>query len=487
MQTQGQIYLGTSSAGSPVSLLLKMANRHGLIAGATGTGKTVSLRTLAESFSRAGVPVFTADVKGDLAGIACAGELSGKIQERVTQLNIQSFTARGYPTVFWDVFGKSGLQLRATVSDLGPTLFSRLLNLNETQEGVLNAAFKIADDQGMLLLDLKDLRSLLSWMAENAAEFQSEYGNITKATVGAIQRNLLVLEEAGGDQFFGEPALQLSHLMQKDFSGNGVISVLDATTLINNPRIYATMLLWLLAELFEQLPEVGDLEKPKLVFFFDEAHLLFNDVPKALLEKIEQVVRLVRSKGVGIYFVTQNPIDIPDTVAAQLGNRVQHALRAFTAKDQKAVQAAANTFRKNASINTAQVITELVVGEALVSVLDERGAPTPVERVLIAPPESRLGAITEGERKEVVERSPLRGTYEQLVDRESAYELIRKRVEQQKVTAAQKEQEAHEAKGSSSRRQSPIEAFISSTMRAIGSQIGRQIVRGVLGSIMGKK
>jgi len=459
-----------------------MANRHGLIAGATGTGKTVTLRTLTEGFARAGVPVFTADVKGDLAGLAFPGTPSPRIDERLTKVPIPNFQQRGYPVLFWDVFGKRGHPLRTTISELGPLLLARLLDLNETQEGVLNVAFKLADDQQMLLLDLKDLRELLNWVSDRADEIQVKYGNVSKASIGAIQRGLLTLDEAGGSQFFGEPALKLEHLMQHDFSGNGVISILDASTLINNPRIYATMLLWLLSELFEQLPEVGDIEKPKLVFFFDEAHLLFDSAPKALLTKIEQVVRLIRSKGVGVYFVTQNPIDIPDSIAAQLGNRVQHALRAFTAKDQKAVAAAAETFRANPELDTARVITELAIGEALVSTLDENGSPSVVERVLVAPPESRIGSISDQERATVINRSPLKGNYEQQIDRESAYEIIQRR-----LAAEQSAQAETQPTQKRATRASPIEAFFSSTVRAFGSQLGREIMRGIMGSILGKK
>jgi len=482
MSNRNSILVGVPATGTPTSILLPMANRHGLIAGATGTGKTVTLRTLTEGFARAGVPVFTADVKGDLAGLAFPGTPSPRIDERLTKVPIPNFQQRGYPVLFWDVFGKRGHPLRTTISELGPLLLARLLDLNETQEGVLNVAFKLADDQQMLLLDLKDLRELLNWVSDRADEIQVKYGNVSKASIGAIQRGLLTLDEAGGSQFFGEPALKLEHLMQHDFSGNGVISILDASTLINNPRIYATMLLWLLSELFEQLPEVGDIEKPKLVFFFDEAHLLFDSAPKALLTKIEQVVRLIRSKGVGVYFVTQNPIDIPDSIAAQLGNRVQHALRAFTAKDQKAVAAAAETFRANPELDTARVITELAIGEALVSTLDENGSPSVVERVLVAPPESRIGSISDQERATVINRSPLKGNYEQQIDRESAYEIIQRR-----LAAEQSAQAETQPTQKRATRASPIEAFFSSTVRAFGSQLGREIMRGIMGSILGKK
>ena len=371
-------------------LLPRMANRHGLIAGATGTGKTVTLRVIAEGFSRIGVPVFMADVKGDLSGLARAGAANPKISERLDKLAIDGFQFAAYPVAFWDVFGEQGHPVRTTISDMGPLLMARLLNLNETQSGVLAMVFKIADDNGMLLLDLKDLRAMLQHVGDNAAQFKTQYGNVSAASVGAIQRGLLALEEQGGDKFFGEPALDLDDMMQTDSQGRGIINILTADKLINAPKLYATFLLWLLSELFERLPEVGDPEKPKLVFFFDEAHLLFNDAPKVLLEKIEQVVRLIRSKGVGVYFVTQNPLDVPEVVLGQLGNRVQHALRAFTPRDQKAVKAAATTFRQNKNVDVESVITELGVGEALVSFLNDKGQPTPVERALIYPPQSQL-------------------------------------------------------------------------------------------------
>ena len=480
-----ELFIGKSHSGTPLSLLGAMANRHGLVAGATGTGKTATLQRLAEGFSRLGVPVFTADVKGDLSGVALASAPTGRVAERITQLKLDSYTPRGNPVVFWDVYGERGHHLRTTISDLGPTLLARVLDLNDTQEGVLQIVFKVADEQGLLILDLKDLRALLQWASDNASDLQTSYGNISKASVGAIQRALLTLDEAGGERFFGEPALRIEHLMQRDFSGNGVISVLDATRLLNNPRIYSTFLLWLLSELFEQLPEAGDLPLPKMVFFFDEAHLLFANAPKQLLEKIEQVVRLIRSKGVGVYFVTQNPLDVPDTVLAQLGNRVQHALRAFTERDQKALRAAAQTFRGNPSIDIATVLQELGVGEALVSFLDTRGTPQPVERVLIAPPESRLGALTDQERASIVERSPLRGTYEQVIDRHSAFEMLRDRKSQNDSTPAPvRSADPAPTTATKSNRQGFVEAFVKSTLRAVGSQVGRQIVRGVLGSIL---
>jgi DNA helicase HerA-like ATPase len=477
-----------------LSLLPRMANRHGLVAGATGTGKTVTLQSLAEQFSRAGVPVFMADVKGDLAGMSQAGGGNGKIEARVKELQLSNFTYAACPVVFWDVFGEKGHPVRTTVSDMGPLLLARLLNLNETQSGVLTAAFKIADDNGWLLLDLKDLRAMLQHLAENASEFTSIYGNISAASVGAIQRGLLQLEHEGGEKLFGEPALDLDDLIQTDSKGQGVINILAAETLYNMPRTYATLLLWLLAELFENLPEAGDLDKPKLVFFFDEAHLLFNDAPQALLAKIEQVVRLIRSKGVGVYFVSQNPLDIPDVVLGQLGNRVQHALRAFTPRDQKAVKAAAETFRVNPGLDVQSVITELGVGEALISLLDEKGRPEPVERALICPPGSRIGPISEQERQRTVQNSLLYGHYEKQVDRASAYEMLKGQVAQSAENDAVPPQTPEEGGfnwggllGGSSRRQGVIEAAAKSAARTIGNELGRQILRGVLGSILGGK
>jgi DNA helicase HerA-like ATPase len=418
-----RILVGTGE--TPLHLLLGLANRHGLIAGATGTGKSVTLRVLAEGFSEAGVPVFLADVKGDLAGIAQPGTANPKIEKRAHEQGIAGFRYRAMPTVFWDVFGEKGHPVRATVSEMGPFLLARLMQLNETQTGVLNLVFKVADDEGLLLLDLKDLRAMLAHAAEHAKELTTEYGNVTAASIGAIQRGLLLLEQQGGDRFFGEPALALADLMMKDAAGRGAVHVLAAEKLMQNPRLYATFLLWLLSELFEELPEEGDLEKPKLVFFFDEAHLLFDGASKALVEKVEQVVRLIRSKGVGVYFVTQNPLDLPDSVLGQLGNRVQHALRAFTPRDQKAVRAAAETFRANKKLDVAAVIGELGVGEALVSLLDEKGTPGIVQRAFIRPPESRLGAITDAERRAAIDASPLKGRYEETIDRPSAYEALR--------------------------------------------------------------
>ncbi|MEO5722269.1 MAG: helicase HerA-like domain-containing protein [Chthoniobacterales bacterium] len=480
----------------PIFLLPKMANRHGLIAGATGTGKTVTLQTLAEGFSARGVPVFMADVKGDLAGISQPGGTHPKLLERAAELGLADYKGEGSPVVFWDVFGESGHPVRATVSEMGPLLLGRLLSLNDTQEGVLNMVFRIADEGGLLLLDLKDLRSMLQFVADNSDQFRTKYGNISTASAGAIQRSLLSLESQGGDKFFGEPALDLDDLIQTR-DGRGVINILAADRLMQqSPKIYATFLLWLLSELFERLPEVGDPEKPKLVFFFDEAHLLFADIEKALSEKIEQVVRLIRSKGVGVYFVSQNPLDIPDVVLGQLGNRVQHALRAFTPRDQKAVAAAAQTFRQNPKLNVESVLTELGVGEALVSTLEEDGKPSIVERAKIVPPRSQLGAITPEQRVPILKSSVLQGHYEQAVDRESAYEKLQERAAE-KVTA---EAAAKKAPASDSffgkifeptvgprggRHDTMATTVAKSAARAIGSQMGRQIVRGVLGSLFG--
>jgi DNA helicase HerA-like ATPase len=425
VEQDGKIFVGKSA--KPEYLTLKLANRHGLISGATGTGKTVTLQVLAEGFSRAGVPVFAADVKGDLSGIAAAGEAKDAFVTRAKDMGF-AYEPDRFPVIFWDLFGEAGHPIRATISEMGPLLLSRLLDLNDVQEGVLNIAFRIADEQGLILLDLKDLRAVLSLVAEHAAELTTQYGNVSKATVGTIQRQLLVLENQGGTKFFSEPALALTDFMRTDRDGRGIVNVLAADRLIENPRLYATFLLWLLSELFEQMPELGDPEKPKLVFFFDEAHLLFNDAPKALLDKIEQVVRLIRSKGVGVYFVTQNPLDVPDNVLAQMGNRVQHALRAFTPRDQKAVKAAAETFRANPKLDTAKAIMELGKGEALVSFLEGNGTPSLVERAMISPPAARLGTITPEERKAIIQASPVKGKYDQPIDSESAYEVLQQRL-----------------------------------------------------------
>ncbi|HMH95845.1 MAG TPA: helicase HerA-like domain-containing protein [Bradyrhizobium sp.] len=423
--TDQKIFIGKGE--QPAWLTLGLANRHGLVTGATGTGKTVSLQVMAEGFARAGVPVFAADIKGDLSGISEVGEAKDFIVKRASEMEL-SFQPDQFSTVFWDVFGEQGHPVRATVSEMGPLLLSRMMDLNDVQEGVMNIAFRVADEQGLLLLDMKDLRAILSFIAEHAAELTTQYGNVSKQTVGTIQRQLLVLENQGGSSFFGEPALALKDFMRTDSDGRGMINILVADKLMQSPRLYATFLLWMLSELFEELPEAGDPPKPKLVFFFDEAHLLFDDAPKALMDKVQQVVRLIRSKGVGVYFVTQNPIDVPDKVLAQLGNRVQHALRAFTPRDQKAVAAAAETFRPNPKLDTAQVITQLGKGEALVSFLEGNGTPAMVERVMIRPPTARIGPITPEERKAIINNSPLKGKYDTTIDSESAYEVLQKRV-----------------------------------------------------------
>lgn len=489
------IRLGVTASGQEIGILTKMANRHGLVAGATGTGKTVTLQVLAEEFSRAGASVFTADVKGDLSGLARAGQLSDRISSRLALKPGLQWEPRPFPVQFWDLYGRSGLPVRTTISEMGAILLARVLDLNETQTQVLQLAFQIADSQGLLLLDTKDLRELLTWIGENTKDLKTEFGNMSPQTLGSIQRNLLNLEAAGGKDFFGEPALQIGHLLQRDFSGNGVIHILDATTLQNDPRLYSTFLLWLLSELFEELPEVGDLEVPKLVFFFDEAHLLFRNAPNHLVEKIEQLVRLIRSKGVGVYFVTQNPLDIPETVLGQLGTRVQHALRAFTPADQKAVKTAAQTFRANPTLNTEEIITQLAVGEALVSVLDGEGRPTIVERTMVCPPRSLIGPIAAGERSEIVSRSPLCSLYSTTVDRESAFEKLRARRTagtETQSTPAQPQSATGSGLGamlggvfqSTSKRQGIGEALVKSVARSVGSQLGRQIVRGILGTIL---
>ena len=472
-----------------VNLDASMANRHGLIAGATGTGKTVTLQVLAEQFSRLGVPVFMADVKGDLSGLAQAGKSHDKIQQRLNMIGLDDFHLQANPVLFWDLFARQGHPVRTTISDVGPLMLANLLELNDTQTGVLYSAFDFADDNGMLLLDMKDLRALLNWINDNKKNLGSDYGNFSSASLGAIQRALQVLEQQGAEHFFGEPALKLDDLMICDFSGRGVISILDVTALMaQSPRLYATFLLWLLAELFEQLPEVGDADKPKLVLFFDEAHLLFDDAPKALLDKVEQVVRLIRSKGVGVFFISQNPLDIPQDILGQLGMRIQHALRAFTPRDQKAVKAAAQTFRHNPSLDVATAITELGTGEALVSVLNKDGSPTPVERVLIRPPESRIGPLSEDERQTIMSRSPLKGRYDNSIDRESAYEILKRRTEETARRAAvenAENQRGRKPPRHSSTRQSTAEAMINSAARAVGSQLGRRLVRGLLGSLLG--
>jgi hypothetical protein len=472
-----------------LSLLPALANRHGLITGATGTGKTVTLQTLAQRFSSIGVPVFMADVKGDLSGLAKAGGANPKVDARRQQLKLPAESA-ACPVIFWDVYGKAGHPVRATISDMGPLLLGRMLDLNETQEGVLAVVFKIADDNGLLLLDLKDLRAMLEYVGDNAAQFKTQYGNVSSASIGIIQRQLLTLETQGGTQFFGEPMLDIADLMRVQGS-QGMVSILAADKLMSSPKLYSTFLLWLLSELFEHLPEVGDPEQPKLVFFFDEAHLLFDEAPKPLLEKIEQVVRLIRSKGIGVYFVTQNPLDLPESVLGQLGNRVQHALRAFTPKDQKAVKTAAETLRPNPKIKADRVITELEVGEALISFLDAKGTPNMVERAFVVPPASQIGPITEAERADLIRRSPVAGRYDTAVDRESAYEKLKGRTAAKPAEPAQSSNPVSDIlfgkTGPRGGRQSQgmVEAMAKSAARSIGSELGRQVLRGILGSVLG--
>jgi len=496
---------------TPQTLLGRYANRHGLVAGATGTGKTITLQILAEGFSEIGVPVFAADIKGDLAGISQPGEFKPKLAERAAAVGVEGYAPAACPTVFWDVFGASGHPIRATVSDMGPLLLSRLLDLSDVQEAVLSLVFRYADDQGLLLLDLKDLRAVLNFVAENTRELGSDYGLVSKASVGAIQRALIQLENDGAEHFFGEPALDLNDFMRTDLTGRGIVNVLAADQLFMRPRLYATFLLWLLSELFENLPEQGDADRPRLVFFFDEAHLLFKDAPKALVEKVEQVVRLIRSKGVGVYFVTQNPLDLPDAVLGQLGNRVQHALRAFTPRDQKAVRAAAETFRANPAFDVEQAITELGVGEALVSTLQDKGIPSVVERTKVRPPKSRMGTITPEERKTTMSRSPVAGRYDAVVDRESAYEKLAARATQAEAASPPPSApppsgdtgwwdrgsgDAPKARAPSVRQTRPassrrgdtvVEAAIKSATRSaassVGRELGRQLLRGILGSL----
>jgi DNA helicase HerA-like ATPase len=489
-----KLFLGLSTR--PEYLIHKYGNRHGLITGATGTGKTVTLQVLAEGFSAAGVPVFAADIKGDLSGIAQGGEMLDWQVKRAQEIGFDDYAAGKSPVIFWDLFGKQGHPVRTTVSEMGPLLLSRILDLNDTQEGVLNIAFKYADDHGLLLLDLKDLRALLVEVAENAQQFSVAYGNVASQSVGAVQRALLVLEQQGGDQFFGEKALEISDLMRTTVDGKGYVSVLAADELMRAPRLYATFLLWLLSELFEVLPEVGDPDKPKLVFFFDEAHLLFDDAPKALVDKVEQVVKLVRSKGVGVYFVTQNPADVPDAVLAQLSNRVQHALRAYTPKEQKAVRVAAESFRPNPEFSTEAVITQLGVGEALVSVLEDKGIPSIVGRTLIRPPSGKVGPVTPDERRALISNSPVAGQYDTAVDRESAFEVLGKKAQAtQEAAAAQKQAEMAEKQRQAeeraekaatprrSTRASPMEAAMTSLARSAANSLGRALVRGILGSL----
>lgn len=473
------VYLGTSAR--PEYLALKYANRHGLITGATGTGKTVSLQIMAEGFSQAGVPVFCADVKGDLSGVAMQGEPKDFLAERAGSIGFDDYEFDAFPVIFWDLFGRQGHPIRTTVSEMGPLLFSRMLDLNATQEGVLNIAFKLADDEGMLLLDLKDLRALLVNIGQRAKEISVTYGNVSTASVGAIQRALLVLEQQSGDLFFGERALDIADLMRTDTDGRGYVSVLAADELMASPRLYATFLLWLLSELFEELPEVGNPDKPKLVFFFDEAHLLFDSAPKILLEKVEQVVKLVRSKGVGVYFVTQNPADVPEPVLAQLGNRVQHALRAYTPREQKAVRVAAETFRPNPDFDTEEVITQLGVGEALVSTLEAKGVPSIVGRTMMRPPSSRMAPILPAERRQIIAQSPVSGLYDEMIDRESAFEVLKKRAE-----ARQEEEEIKRPAPSSNRRSSretATETAVKQFARTVARELGNSLVRGILGGL----
>lgn len=484
-----QIVVGYSDR--PVPLLAKYGNRHGLITGATGTGKTVTLQTLAEGFSDLGTAVFMADVKGDLSGLCQAGGGNPKIDARLEQLGLkESHGFKPYPVVFWDLWGQQGHPIRTTISEMGPLLLSRLMELNDVQEGVLNLAFKLADDQGLLLLDLKDLRAILAYVSEHSAELTREYGNVSPATVGTIQRNLLVLEQQGAEEFFGEPALQLSDMMRTSLDGRGMINILAADKLMQNPRLYSTFLLWLLSELFEQLPEVGDPDRPKLVFFFDEAHLLFTDASPALVQKVEQVVRLIRSKGVGVYWVTQNPLDIPESVLGQLGNRVQHALRAFTPRDQKAVQTAADTFRPNPAFKTDEKITQLGVGEALVSPLMDGGIPMEVQDAFIVPPHSKVGPCEAAIRQQTFSGSPVGGKYDTPVDRDSAYEVLKKKAEQAAV-AAHEDKGPEEGEPTSEERRPParrsdsmFESMAKSVLRSAGSQLGRSLVRGVLGGLL---
>ena len=517
----------TTNTQQDVVLHSKFANRHGLIAGATGTGKTVTLKVLAESFSRLGVPVFLADAKGDVSSLAQAGASNPKFDERIKSLGIDSIPFAASPVVFWDLFAEQGHPIRTTITEIGPLLLARMLNLNDTQEGVLSAVFRIADDQGMLLIDFKDLKAMIGYVSEHAAEFKAEYGNLSPASLGAIQRNLLALADQGGDQFFGEPSLNILDFIQTDSNGHGYINILAADKLMNTPKLYATFLLWMLSELFEQLPEVGDMDKPKLVFFFDEAHLLFDNANAALQEKIEQVVRLIRSKGVGIYFVTQNPLDLPESVLGQLGNRVQHALRAFTPKDQKAVKTAADTFRANPEFKVEQAITELAVGEALISCLDEQGTPQVVERAWVMPPYSSFTPISPEQRQAFISQSIVAGIYEKSLDRESAFELLQNKVverqqqavqieqekqqtkeqealakqkakeaetlakqqarEQERIAKEQQKEAEREAKQREKLIQDTVGTFAKSAARSLGGSTGQKIVRGLLGSLFGRK
>ncbi len=517
MLEDGKIFVGVSrnpddSINKPEYLDLKFGNRHGLVTGATGTGKTVTLQVLAEGFSRAGVPVFCSDIKGDLSGIAAKGEPKDFLTKRAEQIGFDDYEFDQFPVIFWDLFGEKGHRVRTTIAEMGPLLLARLMDASEPQEGVINIAFKLADQGGLPLLDLKDFSSLLNYMAENATELSSQFGLISKASVASIQRGLLVLEQQGAEHFFGEPALKITDIMRTNNRGYGQISVLAADKLMMNPRLYATFLLWLLSELFEELPEVGDPEKPNLVFFFDEAHLLFNDAPKVLIERVEQVVRLIRSKGVGVYFVTQNPLDVPETVLAQLGNRVQHALRAYSPREQKAVRTAADTFRPNPAFDCATVITTLGTGEALVSTLDAKGSPSIVERTLIRPPSGRVGPLTDPERQQVMDKSPVLGVYDEDLDRESAFEILAARAKKASDSDAAKQAQPTEptegnasgrwtlpgfgdddtepqaksqgrARSSGYQRETVVEAAMKSVARTVATQVGRALVRGILGSL----
>ncbi len=516
MLQEGSLYLGTSrnpddSLNKAEYMALKYGNRHGIVTGATGTGKTVTLQVLAESFSEAGVPVFASDIKGDLSGIATMGEPKDWITQRVEQIGFTDYAPSEFPVIFWDLYGEKGHRVRTTVAEMGPLLLSRLMNATEAQEGALNIAFKIADDGGLPLMDLKDLQALLTYMAEHATELSSQFGLISKASIATLQRGLLILEQQGAENFFGEPALKVTDIMRTTNDGRGAISILAADKLMMNPRLYATFLLWLLSELFEELPEVGDLDKPKLVFFFDEAHLLFNDAPKVLIERVEQVVRLIRSKGVGVYFVTQNPLDVPETVLAQLSNRVQHALRAYTPREQKAVKTAADTFRPNPAFDCATAITQLGIGEALVSTLEAKGIPSMVERTLIRPPSGRVGPVSDAERQKVMNLSPVAGQYDVDLDSESAYEILTARAK--KAAEAEAAKRAPEEKADDSaagrwtlpgfgdapadsddgrtttkraggyQRETVIEAAMKSAARSVATSVGRALVRGILGSL----
>jgi len=516
MSTPIVIAKKTTDTTQDIVLHSKFANRHGLIAGATGTGKTVTLKVLAESFSRLGVPVFLADAKGDVSSLAKAGESNPKFDERLKTLQLEPVPFSASPVIFWDLFAQQGHPIRTTISEIGPLLLAQMLNLNDTQEGVLSAVFRVADDQGLLLIDFKDLKAMLTYVSENAAELKAEYGNLSPASLGAIQRNLLALGDQGGEQFFGEPSLNILDFIQTDTNGHGYINILAADKLMNTPKLYATFLLWMMSELFEQLPEVGDMDKPKLVFFFDEAHLLFDNASPALQQKIEQVVRLIRSKGVGIYFITQNPLDLPESVLGQLGNRIQHALRAFTPKDQKAVKTAADTFRANPEFKVDQAITELAVGEALISCLDEQGTPQIVERGWVMPPYSSFTPISPEERQVIISQSIVAGVYDQAVDRDSAYEMLQKKVLQQsqqkeaddlaqqqskeqealaKQQAKEQERFAREQQKAAEKAQRDREkltqdivgTFAKSAARSLGGSTGQKIVRGLLGSLFGKK